>query len=190
MDSSHDAARSLPFVGGWLLYLGYELAGQIEPRLRLPQLAVGPIAQAVRIPAAVVHEHDSGRCWIVAEEDAAGLIPRICEDLRRVVDRGEAREGLVESAVAEDDPRRYLHAVERALEYIGAGDIYQANLSRGWQATLRPDVQPHQVYRRLRETNPGPFSGVAMLDGITVISSSPERLVSVRDRSVDRKSVV
>jgi anthranilate synthase component I len=189
VDSSQDAARSMPFVGGWLLYLGYELAGQIEPRLRLPQLAVGPIAQAVRIPAAVVHEHDSGRCWIVAEEDAAGLIPRISEDLRRVVHSGEAREGLVESAVAEEDPRRYLHAVERALEYIGAGDIYQANLSRGWRATLRPDVQPHQVYRRLRETNPGPFSGVATLDGITVVSSSPERLVSVRDRSVTTRPI-
>jgi anthranilate synthase component 1 len=95
----------------------------------------------------------------------------------------------VESAVAEDDPRRYLHAVERALEYIGAGDIYQANLSRGWQATVRPDVQPHQVYRRLRETNPGPFSGVAVLDGITVISSSPERLVSVRDGAVTTRPI-
>jgi anthranilate synthase component 1 len=187
--AAHDAARSLPFTGGWLLYLGYELAGQIEPRLRLPQLAGGPIAQAIRIPAAVVYEHDSGQCWIVAEEDAAALIPRISADLRRVVHSSEAGEGLVESAVAEDDPRRYLHAVERALEYIGAGDIYQANLSRGWQATVRPDVQPHQVYRRLRETNPGPFSGVAVLDGITVISSSPERLVSVRDGAVTTRPI-
>jgi len=53
---------AVPFTGGWLVYLGYELAGQIEPRLRLPSPTVGPIAQAIRIPAAVVHEHDSGRC--------------------------------------------------------------------------------------------------------------------------------
>jgi 4-amino-4-deoxychorismate synthase (2-amino-4-deoxychorismate-forming) component I len=136
-----------------------------------------------------VHEHDSGRCWIVAEEGAAALIPRIAADLRRVAALPDARAGLIESAVTEDDPRRYLHAVERALEYIGAGDIYQANLSRGWQATLRQGMQPHQVYRRLRETNPGPFSGLALLDGIAVVSSSPERLVSVRDGLVTTRPI-
>jgi len=187
--SGQDAARAMPFRGGWLVYLGYELAGQIEPRLRLPQPAVGPIAQAIRIPAAVVHEHDSGRCWIVAEDTAADLIPRIAADLRGVLRLPDARQRLIESSVAEDDPRRYLHAVERALEYIGAGDVYQANLSRGWQATLRQGIQPHQVYRRLRETNPGPFSGLALLDGVAVISSSPERLVSVRDGSVTTRPI-
>ena len=187
--ASSDPACNVPFNGGWLVYLGYELAGQIEPRLRLPQPVAGPIAQAIRIPAAVVHEHDSGRCWIVAEPDAAGVIPQIASDLRRVAGLSEASEGLVESSVAEDDPRQYLHAVERALEYIGAGDVYQANLSRGWRATLRPGVQPHQIYRRLRLTNPGPFSGVAQLDGVCVISSSPERLVSVRDGSVTTRPI-
>jgi anthranilate synthase component 1 len=179
----------VPFTGGWLLYLGYELAGQIEPRLRLPQPRVAPVAQALRIPAAVVHEHDTNRCWIVAESDAADLIPRIAEDLRRVEQLPAARDGLIESAIAEDDPRQYLQAVKRALDYIGAGDIYQANLSRGWRATLRPGVQPHQVYRRLRETNPGPFSGVAQLGDIAIISSSPERLVSVRDGAVTTRPI-
>jgi len=188
--ASPQATQSpVPFTGGWLLYLGYELAGQIEPRLRLPQPAVGPIAQAIRIPAAVVHEHDSGRCWIVAETEAADLIPRIAADLRASARLPESRESLVESQVAEDDPRRYLRAVERALEYIGAGDVYQANLSRAWRATLRSGAQPHEVYRRLRETNPGPFSGVAQLDGIGVISSSPERLVSVRDGVVTTRPI-
>jgi len=187
--SRPESGPAVPFTGGWLLYLGYELAGEIEPRLRLPQPAVGPIAQAIRIPAAVIHEHDSGRCWIVAEHEAAALIPRIAADLQRVARLPDSREALVEPDVAEDDPRHYLHAVERALEYIGAGDVYQANLSRGWRATLRPGVQPHQVYRRLRETNPGPFSGVAQLDGIAVISSSPERLVSVCDGIVTTRPI-
>jgi anthranilate synthase component 1 len=157
--------------------------------LRLPQPVVGPVAQAIRIPAAVVHEHDSGQCWIVAEEQAAHLIPRIATDLRGVAHLPESRAPLVEPHVDEDDPQHYLQAVERALEYIGAGDIYQANLSRGWRATLRDGVQPHQVYRRLRETNPGPFSGVARLEGLAVISSSPERLVSVRDGIVTTRPI-
>jgi len=187
--SSPQSEPAVPFTGGWLLYLGYELAGQIEPRLHLPQPAVGPIAQAIRIPAAVIHEHDSGRCWIVAEPEAADLIPRIADDLQRVARLPDSQEPLVQPDVVEDDPGHYLHAVERALEYIGAGDIYQANLSRGWRATLRAGVRPHQVYRRLRETNPGPFSGVAQLDGIAVISSSPERLVCVRDGIVTTRPI-
>jgi anthranilate synthase component I len=188
-NSPHDTGPAVPFTGGWLLYFGYELAGQIEPRLRLPQPAIGPIAQAIRIPAAVVHEHESGSCWIVAESEAAGLIPRIADDLRRVARLPDSTEPLVQSSVVEDDPRHYLRAVERALEYIGAGDIYQANLSRGWRTTLRAGVQPHQIYRRLRQTNPGPFSGVAQLDGIAVISSSPERLVSVRGDVVTTRPI-
>jgi anthranilate synthase component I len=180
---------ALPFTGGWLLYLGYELAAEIEPRLHLPQPAAGPIAQAIRIPAAVIHEHDSGRCWIVAEPEAADLIPRIADDLQRVARLPDSHAPLVEQQVVEDDPQHYLHAVERALEYIGAGDIYQANLSRGWRANLRGGVQPHQVYRRLRETNPGPFSGVAQLEGIAVISSSPERLVSVQEGIVTTRPI-
>jgi anthranilate synthase component 1 len=187
--SPPDGGAALPFTGGWLVYLGYELAGQIEPRLRLPQPAVGPVAQAIRIPAAVIHEHDSGRCWIVAEDEVADLNPRIAADLQRAARLADSHAPLVESQVVEDDPRHYLHAVERALEYIGAGDVYQANLSRGWRATLRGGVQPHDVYRRLRETNPGPFSGVAQLDGIAVISSSPERLVSVRDGVVTTRPI-
>ncbi|HKU15291.1 MAG TPA: aminodeoxychorismate synthase component I [Steroidobacteraceae bacterium] len=182
-------SRGVPFVGGWLVYLGYELAGQIEPRLRLPQPIVGPIAQAIRIPAAVVHEHRSSRCWIVAEPSAAALIPRIAADLRRATRLSDVRRPLVESAIAEDDPRQYLQAVQRALDYIGAGDVYQANLSRAWRATLRPGVEPHEVYRRLRQTNPGPFSGVALLEGIAVVSSSPERLVSVHDGVVTTRPI-
>ena len=187
--SPAEPGPAVPFTGGWLLYLGYELAGQIEPRLRLPQPAAGPIAQAIRIPAAVVHEHGSARCWIVAETEAADLIPRIAADLSRVGGLSASREPLVEPPVAEDDPQHYLRAVERALEYIGAGDVYQANLSRGWRATLRPGVQPHHVYQRLRETNPGPFSGVAQLAEIAVISSSPERLVSVHDGVVTTRPI-
>src|SRR5690606_6451137 len=52
--SNAAAGHELPFTGGWLLYLGYEMAGEIEPRLHLPLPQAGPIASAVRIPAAII----------------------------------------------------------------------------------------------------------------------------------------
>ncbi|HLS81807.1 MAG TPA: aminodeoxychorismate synthase component I [Steroidobacter sp.] len=183
----------LPFTGGWLLYLGYELAGQIEPRLRLPQPRRGPVAQAVRVPAAVIREHESGRSWIVAESGEQELVASIAADIAATQAQNAPSEWssplLLDGAIEEDAPGRYLQAVERALDHIRAGDVYQANLSREWRARLRPGVEPWRVYERLRRTNPGPFSGIAALGDFLVLSSSPERLVEVRDRRVATRPI-
>ena len=170
----------LPFSGGWLLYLGYELAGEIEPRLRLALPGAGPIASAIRVPAAIIHERNSGRSWLVAEPGFEALLARMANDLAHVPALS-APAPLVAGGVIEDAPERFLGSVERALDYIAAGEIYQANLSRSWQARLSAGITPQHLYRRLRETNPAPFSGIVRLDGITIVSSSPERLVSVRE---------
>jgi len=60
-------------VGGWIAYLGYELAGAIEPRLRLPQPADAalPMALAWRCPAALIHDHLRGESWAVENYSVA-----------------------------------------------------------------------------------------------------------------------
>ena len=173
--------NELPFSGGWLLYLGYELAGEIEPRLQLPLPAAGPIASAIRVPAAIIHERNSGQSWLVAEAGFEALLARMANDLAHAPALLAPRTPLVTGGVMEDAPERFLGSVERALNYIAAGDIYQANLSRSWQAKLSAGITPQHLYQRLRETNPAPFSGIARLEEITIVSSSPERLVSVRN---------
>jgi anthranilate synthase component I len=181
-ERSHAASHiELPFTGGWLLYLGYELAGEIEPRLKLPLPAAGPIASAIRVPAAIIHERNSGNSWLMAEAAFEPLLDRMAHDLANVPALLAPNMPLVTGGVIEEAPENFLRSVERALEYIAAGDIYQANLSRSWQARLTAGITPQHLYQRLRETNPAPFSGIAQLEGITVVSSSPERLVSVRD---------
>ncbi|HEY4368545.1 MAG TPA: aminodeoxychorismate synthase component I [Steroidobacteraceae bacterium] len=171
----------VPFTGGWLVYLGYELAGQIEPRLRLPHSDRGLIAQAVRVPAAIVYDRVNGDGWIVAERAAASALDVIAADLERVDPLQAAGSSLLRADIIEDAPELYLHAIERALEHIVAGDIYQANLSRSWHARLNPGIKPVHLYQRLRRTNPGPFCGIAVFDDMAIVSSSPERLVAVRD---------
>ena len=52
----------LPFTGGWFLYLGYELAEQVEPSLSLPYATDGlPTACAIRIPAAIIYDHQQSK---------------------------------------------------------------------------------------------------------------------------------
>jgi len=183
------AESPLPFHGGWLVYLGYELAGQIEPRLRLSPPTAGPIAQALRIPAAIIHEHGSDRSWIVAEQGHEATIAAISDDLAKLVASPEGSPSLLKGVVEEDAPELYLQAIEQALEYIRAGDIYQANLSREWRAQLARGIQPFHLYERLRQTNPGPFCGVARLDDIAIVSSSPERLIAVRDGWISTRPI-
>jgi anthranilate synthase component I len=182
-------STTLPFSGGWFLYLGYELAGQIEPRLRLGKSARGPIAQAVRVPAAVIFEHASGIARIVVESGHEPLLKSIANDIASVSAAAPGPAALLAGEIGEDPPEQYVHAIERALEYIAAGDIYQANLSRGWTARLAKGIHAHHVYQRLRKTNPGPFAALAVLDDITIVSSSPERLVQVRDGWVSTRPI-
>jgi len=59
---------NIPFCGGWFVYLGYELAGQIEPVLKLNAGCSGmPVAVAVRVQSALVHDHTSGCVSVVTE---------------------------------------------------------------------------------------------------------------------------
>ena len=89
-----------------------------------------------------------------------------------------ARDGVLD--VEEEPAEVFLRGVERILDAIGRGDVYQANLSRGWSARLPAGRPASDLYRRLRDANPAPFSGIARLPGFTLLSSSPERLVRVR----------
>ena len=81
----------------------------------------------------------------------------------------------------------YLRAVERAIEYISAGDMFQVNLS---QRLLYPSRQdPLKLYERLRGCNPAPFAGYFAKGDWAVLSASPERFVCVRNREVETRPI-
>jgi anthranilate synthase component 1 len=169
--------HSLPFTGGWFLYLGYELAAQIEPTLELT--ADTTVAHAIRIPAAIIVRHSDGAAWIV-EEEGGQYVAQIANDLAISV-KPPTSCTILSGELREDAPQDYVDTVNTVLEHIAAGDIYQANLSRAWRGALADKVEPHDVYRRLRLANPAPFAALAVLDGVGIVSSSPERLVEVRN---------
>jgi len=78
-------------------------------------------------------------------------------------------------------------AVERAREYIFAGDIFQVNLS---QRLMRPaDIQSLDLFLKLREVNPAPFAGYMDGGPFQIISASPERFLSVRDRIIETRPI-
>ncbi|MCO6441211.1 MAG: aminodeoxychorismate synthase component I [Nitrococcus mobilis] len=184
-------ACPLPFAGGWFLFLGYELAAEIEPVLQLPSDPALPVAVATRIPAAVIRDHEQARTWLVAEAEHAALLECIEADIRALASRprSSGRSRVLSGALAEEPGLRYLDAVRRIERYIRDGDVFQVNLSRRWSGQLQPDTLSSELYRRLRRANPGPFSGLATWGDRAVISSSPERLVRVRDQTVETRPI-
>jgi anthranilate synthase component 1 len=178
-----------PFAGGWFLLLGYELAAEVEPSLRLVTSGGLPVAVAVRVPVALVRDRQTARAWITAEPGHEAAVNALVRDLDCAGTPSGPAGALLAGPVAEPMPGDFLAAVAAAKDYIRAGDIFQANLSREWRARVVPGVMAGHIYARLRQTNPGPFAGLAVVDDLAVISSSPERLVSRRDERVQTRPI-
>ena len=179
-----------PFRGGWALLLGYELAAQVEPVLSLPSAPGGlPVAIALRCPAAVLRDHATGECIALAEADQPGWLDRIADDVAAVASLPALPAWRAPDTIAEDAPDRFLSGVRRIRDYLAAGDAFQVNLSRAWQARFDGALDPAALFARLRSHNPAPFAGLFAGDGWAVASSSPERLVSVRGEVVETRPI-
>ena len=183
-----ETASPLPFSGGWLLYLGYELASEIEPRLILPRSPDPVTALAIRAPAAWIRDRARGQAWLMAEPGYEFLL---AEFERRALSLPPPPPPPCETpfVIDEDAPATFLAAVRRGLDYIAAGDVYQSNLSRGWQARAMAPVDPVCIYRRLRAANPSPFAALLRHEDFGLLSSSPERLVSIRGNTVSTRPI-
>lgn len=179
-----------PFRGGWILFLGYEIAREIEPGLRLPTLADdATVAHAMRIPAVLAFDHQTQRAWLVAEDDAAPGLARLREQIQSVSSAPSAGAPAFTLELLEDDPDSFISAVGIARDHIAAGDIYQANLSRAWRAGVPPLFNGSSLYAALRRANPAPFAAWLQTEHLQLLSSSPERLVRSRGGRVDTRPI-
>ena len=195
-DSHSGPGAGIPFPGGWFIYLGYEIAAEIEPTLDLPAQATGlPDAIAQRCPGAVIVCHGSGpggtdRAVVVAE--SGGLLAELLERTGNSPDSPDAvpvasDPGL--EGIFEEDPSRFKAAVHRIQEYLLAGDTFQVNVSRPWYGQFRSPPDPWHLYESLRRANPAPFAGLMRWENRFLLSSSPERLVQVRGRLVQTRPI-
>lgn len=181
-----------PFLGGWVIYLGYELAAEIEPRLHNKTFKQGdmPAALAIRSDAAVVRDKTTEEVWLVAESEAR------LDALSQVIDENTiAAESYLSEPVlpivSSDSAEKFLHAVSYIQEYIRAGDVFQVNFSRQWSLDWRPGdtPKPHALYEKISAGNPAPFSGLLLWRDWAVVSSSPERLLNIRNSIIETRPI-
>jgi anthranilate synthase component 1 len=184
-----DTSTHLPFGTGWAVLLGYELAQQIEPRLRLPPVggAGMPAALALRCAATIIVDRVAGQTFLIADARHAGLIDALRSDIETAAAFVAPPLGAV--AVEEDAPEQFLAGVARIHEYLRNGDTFQVNLSREWRASFAQAPSPAALYAHLRDANPSPFAGLLQWQDWAVVSSSPERLLEVRGNVVQTRPI-
>jgi aminodeoxychorismate synthase component I len=202
-----------PFFGGAVGYFSYDFARRLEP---LPQLAADdlkvPDMQFALYDLVTAVDHRTNRVQITFCPSMERFLGEPREKLYR-----EGRDRLAEwearlkapaprqehsmmeplSFAPEESKEAYLDRVRRAQAYIAAGDIYQANLSHRFAVDLPPRHRSarerlpyeHALYRQLRTVNPSPFSGLLRFGDLSLISSSPERLVRLRGRRAETRPI-
>ncbi len=170
------ADHDLPFSGGWLCAFAYELGGLFEPSAGgVEDRTDFPLAWLARIPVAILFDRANHRCLLIAEAGQAALLDQMQRDLVAALPPVPAIPPL--RTLREDDPAAFLAGVAHIQEYIRAGDVFQVNLSRGWEAEFVAPIPAAALFAQLMQKNPAPFSGLMQMDEWAIVSSSPERLV-------------
>ena len=169
----------LPFTGGWFVYLSYELIGQIEPSLAYEVYSSNlPIAYAVKIPSAIIIDHQLDKTYLIDQDDNENRINSILSDIKLTK---PIPKKAIEGKLSEENQEKFTDGVKACLDYIVAGDVFQVNLSRQWQYKLSEKINSTIIYSALKNANPAPFSALIQYENFSIISSSPERLFSVND---------
>ena len=172
-------------------YFGYDLARELET---LPQIATNNSAlppMGIGLYDFVMefdHATDTARLIIQADNENTAL----------------ERKAFIENAIQspaptgtpqkldwqpEKTPDDYKADVQRVIDYIIEGDIFQANLSQRFTAALPGGFCPWSHYKHLRTINPAPFAAYMNLESAQIISCSPERFLTLKGRNVETRPI-
>ncbi len=194
-----------PFTAGAVGYFAYDTVRQLEKigehakdDLSLPDcvlmffdrlLAFDHLRHQIHIIAtADVSRENPRRAYDRALSDIAILEKKLARGLRPADWQKSSRPGKAKLKVHAGTSRgRFIKSVERAKEYIAAGDIFQVVLSQ--RLDFSPDVAPFDIYRALRTVNPSPYLYFLRMGDTHVLGSSPEMLVRVTGSKLEYRPI-
>jgi aminodeoxychorismate synthase component I len=208
-----------PFQGGAIGLLSYDFVRYIEniPNNAVDDLHI-PDAHFFMADKVIAFDHQQQKAWVIISAGARHLelgyrdISDIdweaaYEEAEEIVRKFGSLEvwkfgdkqnlSVMSSAFSrfrasglnyEMSKEQYMDIVRRAKEYIAAGDIFQANLSQRISAEIG-DKDPWEIYKVLRMVNPSPFAAYANFGNYHVVSSSPERLIKVKDNVIETRPI-
>jgi para-aminobenzoate synthetase component I len=179
------------FAGGFVGYFGYETADLCDkikfrdkPGPALPRFYIALFRNAI------VYDHQKRVYHIAINAQGTGNGERGTKKLKNYFKETpvkSARHFELKGFTAEMTKKRFKRMVEKAKEYIAAGDIYQANLSQRFSFGYWGS--PLELYGKLRTINPSPFSCFLKTKDLEIVSSSPERLIRKKGRLCETRPI-
>lgn len=209
-----------PFWGGLLGYVGYEYGGVLEdvpPASEVSDLDI-PDAVMGLYGWVLAWDHLKGSAWLIGiEKDVDNVLREIVHPNSHLTNFAveqpknmaqqmaiATREGPAtnvataksfEEVSSSLDAAQYMSAVSSIIEYIRAGDIFQANLTQRFTSSfpkhlLRSGDHHWKLYKYLRKSNPAPYGCFMKLPDFSIVSASPERFLHLsRDGKIDTRPI-
>ncbi len=192
----------LPFNGGWLGWLGYDVAWEIEELVcNKSDTLPFPVAFWYEPESFAILDHLEQILWLAAST------PDALDELESLLEKGYGEEGgqggqggqgrnIISSPLSSPSPlspefytscENYEAAVNRVKKYIHAGDIFQANLSLRFET--KTTASSWSIYQALQKINPSPFASYWQTPWGEVISCSPERLVQLQNQEASSRPI-
>jgi para-aminobenzoate synthetase component 1 len=187
LDHAQENVSGLPpFQGGLAGYISYEFGRSLEPHSKIPEFApLCPDMIFHLYDTVISFDHLQERAWIVARNE------RDADALEKLLKHKPAAMGLpvIESWRSNFSRPAYEAAVQKTIDYILAGDIFQANLTQCFSAEIPAGFDAFAFYKRLRDLNPATFAAYLDYGDVKIVSSSPERLLNCNSRRVEARPI-
>lgn len=183
---------SLPFSGGAIGYFAYDLGRRIETIPNTAQNAEQTPDMAVGIyDWALVVDHELKQCWLCShgfDPYTHQIWPELTAKLQSTIHAEQKSTFHVHGPLNTNlDYTEYQTAFDKIQHYITEGDCYQVNLAKRFEIEASGD--PWSAYQILRKQNAAPFSAFLDFGEVSVLSSSPERLLQVHQGQVETKPI-
>ncbi|MCP4393866.1 MAG: aminodeoxychorismate synthase component I [Alphaproteobacteria bacterium] len=198
--AKHNENFPTPFIGGTVGFLGYEFGKTLNDRSpdKADELGIPDFAFGIYDTIAAFNNKDK-KAWIIAVDikdhsttTATSRAKSLQKKLLSQQDETSAPPSIPPINWTEETPQSEFEAmVEKTVDYIEAGDIYQANMTRRYIAELPLKPEYFELYKTIRKENPAPFSAFIRLDdNHAILSASPERFLSLSaDGIVDTRPI-
>ncbi|RDY29447.1 aminodeoxychorismate synthase component I [Romboutsia weinsteinii] len=188
----------LPFIGGAVGYLSYDLGNYIEklPRTAIDDTDVYDLYFGLYNYVVVV-DHLENKTYIatpgINDDEEKNVLSIVESKIKLAEENGidsicyeekEVKPVKLSSNFTKDE---FKNSVNKVRDYIKQGDIYQANLTQRF--TGETNLSSYELYRDLRRFSPAPFGAFLNFDGVHVLSNSPERFIKCIDRKIEARPI-
>ncbi|WP_270304967.1 aminodeoxychorismate synthase component I [Terrisporobacter petrolearius] len=188
----------LPFIGGAVGYLSYDLGNYIE---KLPRSAKDDLngydLYFGLYDSVIVVDHLKEKTYIATPNLDVKKEENIVLDIENKINEAEIngvnpicyeeKEVTPTKLKSNFTKKDFENSVEKVRQYIKNGDIYQANLTQRFSG--KTTLSSYELYRDLRKVSPAPFGAYLNFDDFNILSNSPERFIKCMDKKLETRPI-